>query len=99
MVRNLVTSLFLYGSVKTTNARAKALSAEAEKLITRAKKQKEEFNTIRELKKTLFTENASKKALEYVKKTPKTSGYTREIKLHRRDGDSATVVMVELIQD
>ncbi len=97
--RNLLTSLFLYGKVRTTEAKAKALSSEVEKLITTVKRQKEEFNAIRELKRVLFTENACRSALEYIKKTPKTSGFSRRVKVGYRDGDGALLVHVELITD
>lgn len=97
--RNLLTSLFLYGKVETTDAKAKALSEEAEKLITRVKKQKEEFNAIRELNRVLFTETASRKALEFIKSTPKTSGNVRRVKVGFRSGDGALLVHVELITD
>ncbi len=99
LMRNLLTSLFLYGKVKTTGAKAKALVTAADKLIATAKRQSEEFNTIRELKKVLFTEESSKKALQYIKQSKKKSGFTRPVKLKFRDGDSAVVVQVELIQE
>lgn len=96
MVRNLITSLFLTGVVKTTNARAKALSSEAEKLITRIK-EKDSMNAIRELKKVVFTEDASRKALDYVQKTKKNSGFTRITKIGHRAGDNSLLMQVELI--
>ncbi len=99
MVRNLVTSLFLYGKVQTTNARAKALVSEAEGLITKAKKQKETFNSIRVLEQVLFQSEASKNAMEYIGKTKKTSGFTRSTKIKNRAGDSALLVQVELITE
>ena len=99
LIRNLLTSIFLYGKVKTTEAKAKALSSEVEKLITRVKRQKEEFNAIRELNRVLFTETASRKALEYIKNTPKTSGYSRRVKIGFRDGDGALLIHVELITE
>lgn len=98
MVRNLLTSLFLTGSVKTTDAKAKALSSEAEKLITLIKG-KDDMNAIRELKKVIFTEGSSIKALAYVQKTTKTSGFTRITKLGYRAGDSALLMQVDLISE
>ena len=98
MVRNLVTSLFLYGHVTTTDARAKALQSEAEKLITLARG-KEDFNAIRDLGRMIFTDESSKKAMEYIKKTKKTSGFTRATKIERRAGDAALMMKVELIQE
>ncbi len=97
LVRNLVTSLFLYGKVKTTESKARALKSEAEKLITAVKRQPEDRNAIRMLTKTIFTEEASKKALAYIKGTEKISGYTRATKLGYRAGDNALLVQVELL--
>lgn len=100
--RSLVDSLFLRGAIKTTEAKAKALVSEAEKLITRARKKvekKEEMNAVRDLKQVLYTEEASKNALAYIKETKKTSGFTRTTRIKYRDGDNALIVMVELISD
>ena len=100
--RSLVTSLFLHGAVKTTEAKAKALVSEAEKLITRAKRKvtkNEDMNAVRDLNQVLYSEDASKKALTYIKETKKDSGYTRLTRIKYRDGDNALIVMVELISD
>jgi large subunit ribosomal protein L17 len=97
MMRNLMTSLFLYGKVQTTDARAKALISDAEKLISRVKRQAEVLNKIRELNRVLFTENSCKKALDFVQKTPKTSGFTRKTRIKQRVGDGATLIQVDLI--
>ena len=40
MLRNLVTDLFRYGRIQTTDCRAKETRREAEKMITLAKKNK-----------------------------------------------------------
>lgn len=99
MLRNLMTSLFLYGKVQTTDAKAKALASQAEKLITRVKNQSQDFNALRALMQDLFTETASRKAFEYIKNTKKTSGYTRRTKIGYRTGDGALLVLVELIPE
>ena len=96
LVRNLITSLFLSGKVKTTDAKAKALQVSAEKLITKIKG-KDKMNAIRELKKVIFTEESSRKALEYAEKTEKVSGFTRLTKIGFRDGDNALLVQIELL--
>lgn len=98
MLRNLVTSLFLYGKVKTTNAKAKALASKAEKLISKIKS-KDDMNGIRDLMQVVFTEEASEKALQYTKNTKKNSGFTRCTKIGFRAGDNAPVVQVELIHE
>ena len=102
LVRNLVTNLFLNGSIQTTGAKAKALASAAEKLISNAKRKlekKETMNAIRLFNQVIFSEEASKKALEYAQKTTKTSGFTRNTKIRYRVGDSALIVQIELITD
>ena len=99
LVRNLITSLFLNGKLKTTDAKAKVLSSEIEKLIGKVKKQETDFNGIRELNRVLFGKVASKKAFEYIKASKKTSGFTRMIKVGHRDGDNALVTYIELITE
>jgi large subunit ribosomal protein L17 len=100
MLRNLMTSLFLEGSVKTTNAKAKVLQAEGEKLVTLLKRsiaKNEEFNAIRDAKQVLFTEASQRAAVEFVKNTKKTSGFTRATRIGLRDGDAALIMQVDLI--
>ena len=98
LMRNLLTSLFLTGHLTTTDAKAKALAAAADKLIALLKK-KEDANAIREMKKVLFTEEAQKAALEFVKKTKKQSGFTSKTRIGYRDGDAALKIKVALISD
>jgi len=102
LMRSLVTSLFVSGAIKTTGAKANALSSAAEKLITLAKTKLakgEEFNAIREIQKTLFSEEACKKLMEYAKSTKKNSGFTRVTKLRHRVGDGALIAQVALITE
>ena len=97
MVRNLLTSLFLYGKVQTTDARARALAGEADKLITLVRS-KDAMNAVRELKRVIFTQESSEKALAYITaQKERTSGYTRITKIGQRSGDNALVIQVELI--
>lgn len=98
--RNLLTSLFLEKKVKTTEAKAKALCVEADKLIALVKRQKEDFNAIRQLNDVLYTTESSKAAWEYIQslKTRK-SGFTRNVKLGYRPGDGALKIQVELLPD
>jgi large subunit ribosomal protein L17 len=102
LVRNLITSLFLTGKVTTTEAKARALSSAAEKLITKVKRKtatNDNMNAIRELTRVIFTEESSRKALDFVKNTEKVSGYTRLTKVGFRPGDNALKIQVELIKD
>ncbi len=94
--RSLLTSLFLHGKVNTTDAKARELVRIAEKLITKVKG-KDDMNAIRELKKVIFTKESSLKALDYIKKTDKTSGFTSAVRVGLRAGDNALLIQVELL--
>lgn len=102
LMRNQMTSLFLSGAIKTTDAKAKALRSEVEKLITRVKSRlakKEEASAIRELKKVLYTEASQRKALAFIRETKQTSGYTRLVRVDYRAGDAALEIQVQLLSD
>jgi len=98
LIRNQITSLFLFGKVKTTDAKAVALASATEKLISKIKG-KEDREAIRDLNKVIFTKDSSVKALQYAKTTKKISGFTRITKIGFRAGDSAKLVQVELIDN
>ncbi|PID70563.1 50S ribosomal protein L17 [bacterium DOLZORAL124_38_8] len=102
LMRSLVTALFENGSIRTTEAKAKALVSAAEKLITKVKgkvNKDEQFNAIRDSKQVVFTETASRNLLDYVGKTKKQSGFTRLTRIKYRAGDNALLVQVDLITE
>jgi len=97
MLRNLVTDLFRYGRIQTTDCRAKEARREAEKLITIAKKgdlaarrQALAYIKDEDVVSKLFTEIAPKYAERH-------GGYTRILKLGPRRGDVAESVFLELV--
>lgn len=97
MFRNMVTSLFKYESIKTTDTKAKELRRWADRLITLAKRgdlhaRRQVLSIIREkdVVHKLFEEATEKFANS-------SGGYTRIIKIGTRPGDSAPVSKVELI--
>ncbi len=96
MLRGMVTFLFENGKIETTVARAKEVSAMAEKMITIAKepslasKRKVlAFVTKEEVTKKLFDEIAPKFA-------DVNGGYTRIYKIGPRRGDAAEMAIIEL---
>ncbi len=92
----MLTSFFATGYMKTTDAKAKVLVSEAEKLISLIR-DKSDMNAIRELKRVLFTEEASRNALEFATKSDRKSGFVRRTKVGQRAGDGALISHVELI--
>ncbi len=99
MFRNMVTSLFKYSKIKTTDAKAKELRKLADKMITLAKRgdlhaRRQVLSVMREkaVVHTLFNEATDMYS-------GREGGYTRIIKLGPRKGDVASMVMIELIQE
>jgi large subunit ribosomal protein L17 len=97
MFRNMVTSLFKYERIRTTDVKAKGLRSWADHLITLAKRgdlhaRRQALAIIREkdVVHKLFSEaNERFGAIS--------GGYTRIVKLKRRPGDAALVSMIELV--
>ena len=97
MLRAMVTYLLENGKIETTVTRAKEVGAMAEKMITIAKtnnlaskRQVFAFVTKEDVCKKLFDEIAPKYA-------DRKGGYTRIIKLGKRKGDAAEVVILQLV--
>ncbi len=97
LMRNMVASLFEHKSIKTTDAKAKESRRYAEKLITYAKKGSLHHRRLafkflqnKEAVKTLFDEIGPACA-------ERAGGYTRIIKLGFRQGDAASISMLELV--
>jgi large subunit ribosomal protein L17 len=97
LFKSLMSSLVLEGKIKTTEAKAKAIKGEVDKLITKARKE-----TL--LAKKLLGQKLHPKAIEKLIKevaprfAKRQGGYTRIIKLERRVGDNAQVVMMEWVE-
>jgi len=98
MFRNMVTSLFKYKRIRTTDVKAKVLSRWADHLITLAKKgdlhsRRQALSIVREKKVVhqLFEE-----ANDQYGDRP--GGHTRIIKIGHRAGDAALLSMIELIE-
>ncbi len=96
--RNLVTSLVLYESVRTTRKRARVIQPIIDHLIT-VTKTKSVREAIRMLNTVVTHENASKKLMEVLKAryASRPSGYSRVIPVGARKGDGAELVDLELL--
>lgn len=97
--RNLVTSLLLYESLRTTRSRAKAIQPLVDRLISSAKKQAP-HQAIRSINQVVTDKNASRKIMEvYVKRyTDRNSGLTRIKAAGVRKGDGAELVDIEFVE-
>ncbi len=104
--RNLIKQLFIHERIKTTQAKAAAIRGDAERLITLARNSAngtdaQKMNARRlaaeklgdnQLIKRLFDEIAPRFA-------NRPGGYTRVMKLGPRQGDSAEMVILELVEE
>lgn len=97
MLSNMASSLILHKRIETTLAKAKALRGYVEPLINRTKadsthQRRMVFSYLqnKEAVKELFGDVATKVA-------NRPGGYTRILKLGRRIGDGAEMVMMELV--
>ncbi len=97
MLANLATQVFLHKRIRTTIAKAKVARSVVERLITFAKKgtlsaRRRVLQTVRDkdVVKALFDEIAP----TY---TDRNGGYTRIVKLGKRQGDAAELAYLELV--
>jgi len=97
LLRNLVTSLFKYEQIETTDAKAKALRPVAEKMITLAKRG--DLHARRQALAFIQEKKVVHKLFEEIAKryTDRQGGYIRIIKKGIRRGDAAPTSIVQLI--
>ena len=97
MLRSIVTSLLKHDRIRTTEARAKELTAIAEKMITLGKQG--DLAARRRSLAYLLDEEVVKKLFDTIgpKYADRQGGYTRIMKEGYRRGDAALMVIVELV--
>ena len=97
MHRNMVTSLFKFERVTTTQPKALEVRRTAEKLITRAKV--DSVHNRRQVAKFIQDEAILAKLFTEIgpRMKERKGGYTRVLKLGFREGDAAEVAILELV--
>ncbi|MBC8247358.1 MAG: 50S ribosomal protein L17 [Deltaproteobacteria bacterium] len=97
MFRNMVTSLFKYEQIRTTDTKAKELRRWAEHLITLAKRG--DLHARRNAMSIIREKNVVHKLFEDASERygSVNGGYTRIVKLERRPGDAALISLIELV--
>jgi large subunit ribosomal protein L17 len=105
VLRNLVTALFQYERIETTDAKAKETRRVAERMITFAKRG--DLAARRHVAKYVFPVVVSTDGRDVIQKlfdtiapwyAERQGGYTRILKLRRRLGDSGEMVYLELVK-
>ncbi len=99
LLRGLVTSFFKAGKIETTAARAAAIRPIAEKMVTLAKKG--DLHSRRQAIAYLLDEDVVTKLFEKIgpKLEGREGGYTRTVPIGPRRGDSAPMVILELLSE
>ena len=97
MIRNQITDLLRYEKVRTTEAKARELRREAEKVITLAKSNDVHHRRLALTK--VFDPRVVTKLFDEIgpRIADRPGGYTRIIKLMPRKGDGAPMAVVELV--
>lgn len=97
MFRNMVTSLFKYDRIRTTDAKAKELRSWADRIVTLAKRgdlhaRRQALAILREQKVVHKLFDEARERFGGIE-----GGYTRIVKVGRRPGDAAAMSMIELV--
>lgn len=104
LFRNLVRELYIHERITTTEAKARAIRGDAEKLITKAKRSLADggnrVHAQRLVNAYLNDKAVSKKVFDELAPRfgARSGGYTRIIKLGKRLGDAADMAIIELVQ-
>lgn len=103
LFQNLIKSLYTHERIMTTEAKARAIRADAEKLITKAKRGLADggnrVHAQRQVVAYLNDKTIAKKVFDEFapRYATRNGGYTRMIKLGKRQGDAAEMVILELV--
>ena len=103
LFRNLIKELYKHERIMTTDAKARSIRADAEKLITKAKRglaaEGNRVHAQRQVVAYLNDKTIAKKVFDEFapRYAERNGGYTRIIKLGKRQGDAADMVILELV--
>jgi large subunit ribosomal protein L17 len=107
MRRNLINDLFTYERINTTEAKARAIRGEAERVISIAKRSRRIGDQIVQIhaRRIIMRRLNNKKVVDKVvqeiapRYENRAGGYTRMLKVGARRGDAARIVVLELVED
>lgn len=104
--RTLIKQFFTHERIRTTRAKAAAIRGEAERLITIArnsadKDENAKVNARRIVSSRLGSNEVTKRLFDEIapRFATRPGGYTRVLKLGPRQGDSAEMVILELVEE
>jgi large subunit ribosomal protein L17 len=98
LFRNLVTELFRHEQIRTTEAKAKAVRPQAERLITLAKRG--DLHSRRMAARDVQDPEILQKLFDEIAERyeDRDGGYTRIYKLGPRQGDAAPMALISLVE-
>lgn len=98
LLRNMATSLFRHGRIRTTTAKAKELRPFAERLITLAKRG--DLHSRRLAARKIQDKDVLHALFDSIgpRFAERAGGYTRVLKLGHRQGDGAEMAFIELVE-
>jgi large subunit ribosomal protein L17 len=103
LFRNLIRELYIHERIVTTEAKARAIRSQAEKLITKAKHglapDGNRVHAQRQVVAFLNDKTVAKKVFDELapRYMDRPGGYVRLIKLGKRFGDAADMAIIELV--
>ena len=99
MLRNMVTSIFKYEQIETTDAKAKAIRPIAEKMITLAKRG--DLHARRQALSYMQDKEVTHRLFDELKGrfSSREGGYLRIVKKGFRKGDGASISVVQLLSN
>ena len=97
LFRNLMTELFRHERIRTTESKARAIRAEAEHIITLARRG--DLAARRQILRDIHDRAIVDKLIHVIgpDMVDRPGGYTRIVKVGARAGDAAPMVLIELV--
>ncbi len=105
LFRSLIRELYIHERITTTEAKARAVRADAEKLITKAKQGLADggnrIHAQRQVVAYLNDQTVAKKVFDEIapRYAERPGGYTRMLKIGKRLGDAADMAILELVDE
>ncbi len=98
LLKNLLTSVLLYETVRTTKKRAQVVRPLVDRVIAIGKRERNDL-AIRKINDFVCDDNACKKVLEVLAQryAKRPSGFTRMVPVGQRQGDGALMVELSLV--
>jgi large subunit ribosomal protein L17 len=98
MLRNMITSLIQHERITTTQTKALAVRSQVEKIITRAKE--DSVHNRRMVARRIKDDKTIRKLFEQLgpRFVTRPGGYTRILKLGKRQGDATEMVILEFVE-